>query len=152
MIMLDTNVLSEIMRPVPDPTMMSWLDPIDRSEAWTTSITVYELEFGVFKLDPGRKRDERRSEVDRVLRLFAHRIMPLEQRGAAVAAELFHERRRVGRTVDLRDTLIAGIAIATRATLATRNVRHFADLPELLPHLAIDVVNPWGPDDPGPDA
>ena len=145
MIILDTNVLSEIMRPTPNPTVMAWLDPIDRSEAWTTSITVYELEFGVFKLDAGRKRNERRSEVDQMLRLFEDRIVPLERQSAAIAAELFHERRRLGRTVDQRDTFIAGIAIAAQATIATRNIRHFADL-------AIDVVNPWGEDDPGPDA
>lgn len=146
MILLDTNVLVEITADAPDHGVVQWLDSVDRSELWTTAICIFEMEFGVYKRDEGRRRDEARAKLDDLVTdLLPGRILAFDHLSAAIAARLFHARQRVGRTVPERDTFIAGMALLHQATLVTRNVRHFSDL-------AIDVVNPWGTDDPGPDA
>lgn len=146
MIILDTNVLIEITAENPNPGVVRWLDEANRADLWTTAICIFEMEFGVYKRDEGRRRDEARAKLDDLITdLLPDRIVAFDHLSAAIAARLFHARQRVGRTVPERDTFIAGIALLHQASLVTRNVRHFADL-------AIDVVNPWGPDDPGPDA
>lgn len=146
MILLDTNILIEITADAPDRGVVRWLDSVDRSDLWTTAICIFEMEFGVHKRDEGRRREEARAKLDDLVTdMLSERIVAFDHLSAAIAARLFHARRRIGRTVPERDTFIAGIALLHQATFVTRNVTHFADL-------AIDVVNPWGPNDPGPDA
>ena len=138
MIILDTNVVSAMTRDGPDtPLVRDWLNRQPRSAIWTTSITVLELRFGVATMALGRARSGIELRTERLLREYLQgRIAPFDSAAAEATAALMAERRRAGRTGELRDSMIAGIAIARHAVLATRNTRHFADLP-------VAVVDPW---------
>jgi len=137
MIILDTNVISALMSIRPDDTVVRWMDKQPDSSIWTSSVTVFEIASGIELLPRGRKRDRLRSEFDRFVEEdIERRVLPFDGLAAETAASLVGSRRRGGRLGELRDTMIAGIAIARRATLATRNIRHFDDL-------SVPVVNPW---------
>jgi toxin FitB len=137
MILLDTNVLSDAMLPKPDPAVIAWLDRQPRLSVWTSSVTVLELRFGIALLPRGRQRTRLEQALERTLsEMIEDRILALDTVAAEETAVLMADRQRRGRPVELRDAMIAGIAIARKATLATRNTRHFADLP-------ITVVDPW---------
>jgi toxin FitB len=129
MIVLDTDVASGLMRPNRDTRLVSWFDALPSESIWLTAVTVYELRYGVEALPEGRRRDE----LDRAINLaltddFRDRVLPLDEAAAAIAASLAVSRRRQGRPIEIRDTLIAGIVLSRNAELATRNVRHFRDL------------------------
>jgi len=136
-IVLDTNVLSALMRREPDPAVVAWLDGQPGESIWTTAITVFEVLFGLELLARGRRR--RQLEVAFSVALtedLEGRILPFDHDAAREAATRAAARRAAGTPVDFRDIEIAGIVSARRATLATRNVRHFDGL-------GIAVVNPW---------
>jgi toxin FitB len=137
MIILDTDVLSETMRAAVNPRFSAWFDDQSRTSVWTTAISLLEIRFGVERLPIGRRRTALELALERtvVLDLDA-RILPFDSAAASETAILMAERQRRGRAGDLRDSMIAGIAITHRATLATRNTRHFADLP-------VPVIDPW---------
>ncbi len=137
MIILDTNVLSALMRSSPDEEVVTWLDEQPAESVWVTSITEFESRFGLALLPSGKRRQALQAAFERLLEEdLEGRVLAFDRDAAAQAAALAARRQKAGRPVDVRDTLIAGIALARRATLATRNVRHFDD-PEL------KVVNPW---------
>ena len=137
MIVLDTNVLSALMRTNPEIVVVAWLDRQPADSVWLTSITVFEARFGLALLPKGRRRSGLERAFDRVLTDdLSNRILVLDELAAATAAQLAADRQRSGRPVDLRDTLIAGIAQSRRATIATRNARHFEGLD-------VPVVDPW---------
>jgi predicted nucleic acid-binding protein len=137
MIIVDTNVLSALMTEPADPRVVAWLDRQPRISIWTTSITVLEIRFGLATMADGRRRNSRLSAFRRLLdEKLEQRIAPFDVNAAETAATLMAARRVAGNPGDLRDSMIAGIVLARRATLATRNVRHFADL-------EVHVVDPW---------
>lgn len=137
MILLDTNIISEFMLPVPDARVTRWLDRQARSAIWTTSINIYEIRTGLLAMPAGRRRTGLESHFDRILQIaIEDRILHFDAESAERAAELSAERRRLGRSVEVRDTMIAGIVLANNGTLATRNVKHFEEITSL-------VVNPW---------
>jgi hypothetical protein len=137
MIVLDTNVISEFMGPAPEQQVAHWLDLQPRSSVWTTSINVYEIRSGLFSMSAGKRRTGLQSKFEELLQsALQGRIVHFDSGAALRAAELCAERRRRGRPVDVRDTMIAGIVLASHAKLATRNVKHFEDI-------ASSVVNPW---------
>ena len=137
MIILDTNVLGALMRSVPDATVVTWLDRQPAESVWITSITLFEARFGLALLPSGRRRQALESAFDHLLKDdLENRVLDFDSAAATAAASLAAARQKSGRSVDMRDTQIAGIALARRATLATRNVRHFADL-------KISIVDPW---------
>lgn len=136
MILLDTNVISALMRQSPDKMVVDWLDKQPRTSVWTTSITVLEVRFGLQIMTGGKRRTALMRAFDSVLDKIAHRVVPFDLAAAQQAAELMASRRREGRPGDLRDTMIAGIALAKHATLATRNTAHFGDI-------SVPLVNPW---------
>jgi len=136
-IILDTNVVSALMRRVPEPGVVSWLDAQPAESVWTTSITLFEVQFGLAILPEGERRDALVAAFGRmVAEDLAGRILDFDVASASSAARIAAELRAAGRPVDVRDLQIAGIVAARRATLATRNVRHFADA-------GIAVVDPW---------
>jgi len=138
-IILDTNVLSALMRRQPDAAVVRWLDHQPADAAWLTAITIFEVRFGLALLAAGKRRRALTTAFDGMLAEdFAHRVLDLDTAAADAAATLAAARQRAGRVVDLRDTLIAGIAQVRRATIATGNTRHFADLD-------VPVVDPWAP-------
>jgi len=136
MIILDTNVLSALMRATPDPRVVAWLDQQPRTSVWTTSVTILEVRFGLQILVAGKKRALLLQAFEEVLDRIGQRIAAFDAPAAQQAGDLMASRQRKGRPVDLRDTMIAGIALAHHATLATRNSAHFDDL-------SSPVVNPW---------
>ena len=137
MILLDTNVLSALMRATPEPVVVRWLNRQPADAVWLTSITVFEARFGLALLPRGRRRSGLERAFDRVLTEdLSNRVLVLDSMAAVAAAQLAADRQRAGRGVDLRDTLIAGIAQSRRATIATRNSRHFDGLD-------VAVVDPW---------
>jgi hypothetical protein len=137
MILLDTNVISEFMGPAPEQQVAHWLDLQSRSSVWTTSINVYEIRSGLLAMPAGKRRTTLETKFEQLLQsALQGRILHFDSDSAFRAAELCADRRRRGRPVDVRDTMIAGIVLATHATLATRNVKHFEDI-------ASSVVNPW---------
>jgi toxin FitB len=137
MIVLDTNVLSELMRSEPDPQVVGWLDDQPAESVWVTSITVFEVRLGLALLPPSRRRRALDAAFAGLLAEdLENRVLDFDVPAAVAAAGIAAKRQKAGRPGDLRDTQIAGIVLARRATLATRNVRHFADL-------SIPVVNPW---------
>src|SRR5216684_634916 len=130
MIILDSDVLSEAMRA--NEVVASWLNHQPRSSVWTTAITIFEVRSGLLFMPSGRRRSEREAAFTRlIVEKLEGRILSFEE-----AAMLMEKRRRVGRPVEPRDTMIAGIVLAHRAILATRNVKHFDDL-------TASVVDPW---------
>ena len=139
MIILDTNVLGALMRTVPDPAVVVWLDRQPADSVWLTSITIFETRFGLALLPSGRRRQALESAFDRLLQEdLESRVLDFDTAAATAAASLAAARQKTGRPIDIRDTQIAGIALARHATLATRNVRHFADL-------KISIIDPWAP-------
>jgi hypothetical protein len=137
MIILDTNVLSALMRKAPEAPVVAWLDRQPAESVWITSITLFESRFGLALLRKGGRRQKLEAAFARLLgEDLENRVLDFDGAAAIEAASLAADRQRAGLQVDMRDTLIAGIALARRATLATRNVRHFRDL-------KIPVINPW---------
>ena len=127
------------MRTVPDRAVIAWLDRQPAESIWITSITLFETWFGLALLPSGQRRKVLKSAFDALLKEdLENRVLDFDSAAASAAASVAAARRKSGRSVDMRDTQIAGIALSRRATLATRNVRHFADL-------KISIVDPWGP-------
>ena len=137
MIILDTNVLSALMRQAPELPVVHWLDEQQADSVWITSVTLFEARFGLAVLPKGKRRQALEAAFARLLSEdLEDRVLAFDSAAAAEAALLAAERQKAGRPVDFRDTQIAGIALSRRATLATRNTRHFQDL-------RVPVVDPW---------
>jgi predicted nucleic acid-binding protein len=136
LILLDTNVVSALMRSDPDLAVVAWLDSQPAESVWTTSITVFEVRMGLELLASGRRRTRLQEAFAAVLEEDLHgRVHSFDRPAALAAGRLGAERQRAGRSVEIRDLQIAGIALARKATVATGNVRHFEGLTA--------VVDPW---------
>jgi predicted nucleic acid-binding protein len=136
-IILDTNVISALMRREVDPNVVAWLDRQPPEEVWITAVSVFEVQFGLELLVPGRRRRRLEDAFTRALEEdFEGRVLPFEQSAARQAALIAAGQRRSGRPVEIRHIQIAGIVATRRAALATRNTRHFADL-------GIALIDPW---------
>ena len=137
MIILDTNVLSALMRRIPDNHVIAWLDKQPRTSIWTTSVTILEIRFGLQSMPVGKRRAALMRTFETVLAdKIGRRIAPFDTAAAQQAGDLMAVRHKQGRPGELRDTMIAGIVLACHATLATRNTSHFEDL-------SVPVINPW---------
>lgn len=138
MIILDTNVLSALMQQPAAAEVVAWLDEQPAESIWITNITLFEARYGLNLLPTGQRKAMLQERFDCLLQDdLENRVLLFDANAATEAAALSAARKVRGQTVDMRDTFIAGIAVARRATLATRNVRHFDDL-------SVPVVNPWG--------
>jgi predicted nucleic acid-binding protein len=136
-IILDTNVLSALMRTAPEPPVVTWLDRQPAESVWITSITLFEARLGLALLPQGRRRRALEAAFTRLMEDdLENRVLDFDAAAATAAASLAADRQKAGRPADMRDTQIAGIALARHATIATRNVRHFADF-------KVPVVDPW---------
>lgn len=133
-VLLDTNIISELTRDVPDRGVTSFLE--SRESLWLSAIVLHELDFGVELLPAGRRRDGIAAALSALVADYNDRILPVGRREAACAAALRARANRSGRVLDLGDALIAGTAQANALSLATRNVRDFRDL-------GLEVINPW---------
>jgi predicted nucleic acid-binding protein len=137
MVILDTNVMSEIMHPGGAGQVFDWLDSQPRRSMFTTSISIFEIRSGISALPASQRRDGlERAFPTFILRGIGERVLPFDAASAEQASRVMSKRRALGRTIGHLDTLIAGIVIVHGAVLATRNVRDFDDLP-------LKLVNPW---------
>ena len=134
--LLDTNVVSEMTKSHPSPSVIAFLE--QPSDLWLASMVVHELEFGLRLVPAGRRRERLQADVSRLLTGYADRILPIDETAALWAARFRANAVRSGRPPDLIDILIAGTAKAHGLTVATRNVRDFEGL-------GVDVLNPWDP-------
>ena len=137
MIILDTNVLSELMREAPDPGMLAWLDRQPSSSVWLTCISLMEIRFGLLRMPAGKRRERMLEEFEVILREeIQGRYAPFDAAAATQTASLMVLGNLKGRPMEYRDAMIAGTALSTNAVLATRNIAHFSDL-------GVNLVNPW---------
>lgn len=137
MILLDTNVISALMRREPERAVIAWLDSQPSVSIWTTSVTVFEIRFGLEILASGRRRRALEEAFDKIVADdLEGRVVPFDEPAAQIAARIAAERRRTGRSIEFRDAQIAGIAVARKAVIATGNVRHFQGL-------GTEVIDPW---------
>ena len=137
MIVIDTNVLSALMRQTPDLPVVEWLDRQPAESVWITSITLFEARFGLALLPKGRRRQTLEASFGKLMvEDLEGRVLDFDSPAAEAAAILAAERQRDGHPIDMRDIQIAGIVLTRRAKIATRNVRHFSDL-------NVEVINPW---------
>ena len=132
--LLDTNVISELTRDIPDPQVVDFLT--ERDDVWVSSILIHEVEYGVRLLPQGTRRNWLSAMQAAILSEYAHRVLPLDRSGAEWAAEFRATARRSGRVVDMGDALVAGIARANALTVATRNLAHFRPF-------NVEVFSPW---------
>jgi predicted nucleic acid-binding protein len=140
MILLDTNVLSELMRPVPDGKVRDWFDAQETEDLWISSITVAEIKVGIARLPEG-KRKSGLTQMARTLFAedFAERILSFDSQAASHYAELVATREKAGRPISMADAQIAAICKGPPVklpVLATRNSKDFAGL-------GITLINPW---------
>ena len=138
MIVLDTNVISEIARSTPFPSVLAWARRQNPEEVFTTAICEAELLFGIALMPAGRRRDAlARALTITLTTILSGRVLPFDRAAAQAYAELAARRRRAGHTVGLADLQIAAIALARGASaIATRNVAHFQDC-------GVPIIDPW---------
>jgi toxin FitB len=136
-IVLDTNVVSELMRQTPEPGVVSWVDSFSAADVLVTAVTAAELMYGVARLPDGHRKRELHTKVEGLLTDdFRDQILPFDAPAATHYAEIVAGRERAGRPISMADAQIAAICRNWSAGLATRNVDDFADT-------GIDAVNPW---------
>lgn len=137
-ILLDTNVLSELMRAAPDPRVLAWFDEQSQSGLYTSVITQAEIFLGIALLPAGKRRDTLAVNADQMFREdFDGRCLPFDQLAAHEYAMLVASRTKSGRPIATEDAQIAAIALANQLALATRNTKDFLEIEGLV------VLNPW---------
>lgn len=144
MIILDTNIISELTRQAPEPRVVSWLDSLPAEEVSTTAVTAAELLYGVARMPAGRRKRELAAAVRGLLGdELRDRILPFDEHCASRYADIVCGRETVGRPIGVADAQIAAICRTAEATLATRNTDDFSGT-------GIELINPWKPDRAGP--
>ena len=137
MIILDTNIISELARPAPDPGVIAWLDSLPADEAAITAITAAELQYGVRRMPDGRRKAELSEAVNALIDAdFRHRVEPFDVLAADQYADVVTRREQAGQPISISDAQIAAICRVLSATLATRNTSDFAGT-------GVDLINPW---------
>jgi len=136
MILLDTNVISEAMKPEPAPAVRIWLDAQAAETLYLSSVTIAELMFGIGAHPTGRRKDKLTAALDGVLDLFADRTLPFDTRAARRYAELAVSARAAGKGFPTPDGYIAAIAAAHDFAVASRDASAFTAA-------GLTVINPW---------
>ena len=136
-LLLDTNVVSELLRPSPNPAVESWIAARLASELYFSAVGEAELRYGVAMLPEGQRKSALATAIEGIMREdFEDRILPFDSNAARAYANIVAAHRAAGRTVTTADCQIAAIAHSRAMTVATRNVRDFEDI-------GIEVVDPW---------
>jgi hypothetical protein len=136
MIILDTNVVSELMRPEPAPQVANWARSRDRRELRMTSITVAEIRYGIARLPDGRRKQVLLDAADDVFRTFSDQVLPFDEGAAEHYAIIASTRDRAGKPIPGVDALIAAVCRSRGAALATCNRPDFDGI-------GIEIVDPW---------
>lgn len=134
MIVIDTNIISEMMRDEPNQKVLSWVET--GGQLHTTAITLAEIDYGIARLSNGRRKDRLTATATQVFADFGDVLLPFDAAAARRYAGIVAGRERAGRPVTTADAQIAAICASRQATLATRNTDDFAGT-------GIDLVNPW---------
>jgi predicted nucleic acid-binding protein len=139
MIIVDTNVISESMRPQPHQNVIAWFNAQPWDSLYLCTPVLAELRYGAERLQRSRRKDFLRTAIDRIeSELFEGRILSFDQAAAANYAHVAAGRERQGRRIQQMDALIAAIALTHHARIATRDITGFADL-------GLELVNPFEP-------
>ncbi|SBW19032.1 PilT protein domain-containing protein [Candidatus Protofrankia californiensis] len=137
MIVLDTNVISELMRARADPRVVVWVDKQPTDEVYLTAVTTAELRYGVARLPDGRRRTDLADRLQRAVEAgFTGRVLPFDDNAAAHYADIVVGRGQQGLVIGMADAQIAAICRSHSAGLATRNTKDFV-------HTGIDLIDPW---------
>ena len=136
MILLDSNVVSALMELELHPEVRAWLRGQKRHNLGLPAPSLFEVRFGIDSRPLGRRRKALQAALDEVLALVDGRVLPLDARGALLAAEVRARQRKRGITAEVPDTLIAGVALSFDAEIATRNVSDFKET-------GVTLINPW---------
>jgi toxin FitB len=136
MIILDTNVVSELMRAEPAPRVAAWVRSRDRRELRMTSITLAEIRYGIARLPEGRRKQVLLNTADDIFRSFSDQVLPVDAAAAEQYAVIASTRERAGKPIAGSDALIAAVCRSRGAVLATRNLADFDGT-------GIDVMDPW---------
>ena len=137
MIVLDTNVLSEVLRPVPEPSVLDWLANQPRASLFTTTVTRGEILYGIRLLSDGKRRRGLWAAAKKIFdEDFADQVLSFDSDAADMYAENAASRRTAGKPISQFDAMIVAMARSRGANLATRNVKDFEDC-------GVDVINPW---------
>jgi toxin FitB len=135
-IILDTNVVSELMRPQPAPQVADWVRSRDRRELRTTSITLAEIRYGIARLPNGRRKQVLLDAADDIFRTFSDQVLPVDEAAAEHYANIASARERAGKPMSGFDALIAAVCRSRGAALASRNRPDFDGT-------GIEVIDPW---------
>jgi hypothetical protein len=137
MIVLDTNVISEVLRPTPEPEVLSWLRSVPRRDIWTCTVVLAELFSGVDLMPAGKRQQLLREKMEQLVpTLFVDQILLFDLSAARAYGPILAARQTKGRPIDEIDAQIAAIAKVNGATLATRNIRDFE-------YCDVRLINPW---------
>jgi predicted nucleic acid-binding protein len=137
-ILIDTNVLSELMRPMPDSNVVQWLDARSDWDVWISAVTVSEIRLGISLLPAGKRRALLEDIAEQMFREdFPDRCLPFDCEAAAEYALIVAKRNKQGPPITIEDAQIAAIAITADLVLATRNIKDFSGISGL------KLVNPW---------
>ena len=138
MIILDTNVVSELMRPEPSPQVAAWVRDRDRRELRTTSITVAEIRYGIARLPEGRRKQVLLTAASDIFQTFEDQVLPVDATAAEHYAIIASGRERSGKPISGFNALIAAVCRSHGAALATRNFSDFDGT-------GVEIVDPWAP-------
>jgi predicted nucleic acid-binding protein len=138
MILLDTCVVSEGIKPGPDPRLLAWIDSLDEDNVYLCAFTIAELQKGVEKLEKGKKQDALRLWIEQLRARFNGKVLTFDVETAAIWGDLTARVARQGQNCPLMDTLIAAVALRHDALLATRNEADFVAT-------GVKTINPWAP-------
>lgn len=136
MIVVDTNVISELMRPSPAPVVVEWVREQSQRELYTTSVTLAEVRYGIERMDEGRRKDLFTSMAEEIFAAFGEYVLPFDRAAAIQYATIVSARDRAGSPIDGFDAQIAAICSTHKATLATRNVKDFRGT-------GVEIIDPW---------
>ena len=137
MILLDTNVLSELMKSAPEPHALEWLDTLSPSECYLSAITKAEIELGIALLPEGKRKVDLKTAAELMFDEFPDRCLSFNSTAASKYADIVAERTRIGRPISVEDAQIAAIAVTHEMLLATRNSSDFECIDGLT------ILNPW---------
>lgn len=136
MIVVDTNVVSELMRPAPTPLVVTWMQQQSGADLYTTSITLAEILYGLARLPDGKRTDRLRTAASEIFSAFADRVLAFDAGASAHFARIVRGRDEVGLPIDGFDAQIAAVCAEHAASLATRNVKD-------LQHTNVPLIDPW---------
>lgn len=138
MIVLDTNVVSELMRPGPAPAVLAWMQRNSGYGLYTTAVTIAEIRYGIARMPEGRRRQSLHQAADEIFAAFPRQVLPFDLASASAYADIVVSREQQGNPISGFDAQIAAICRSQAASLATRNTRDFIDT-------GISLLDPWQP-------